>query len=93
MMQRIGIRELRQHASRYLDLVKTGETVEVTEHGRLIALLVPVKAGASFRDQLIASGRLIPASDPFGPLPDPVPLPPGVDMQAILDDVRADRFL
>lgn len=30
-MERIGIRELRQNASRYLAKVKTGETVEVTE--------------------------------------------------------------
>jgi len=39
-MQRIGVRELRQNASRYLSLVKSGETVEVTEQGELIALSV-----------------------------------------------------
>ena len=36
-MERIGVRQLRQHASRYLDRVKAGETVEVTERGRLVA--------------------------------------------------------
>lgn len=40
-MERIGVRELRQHATRYLSRVKAGETVEVTERGRLVALLVP----------------------------------------------------
>ena len=28
-MERIGVRELRQHASRYLDRVKAGESIEV----------------------------------------------------------------
>lgn len=60
-MTRIGIRELRQHASRYLERVKAGEVVEVTERGKLIALLVPPTPAVASRDRLIASGRLIPA--------------------------------
>jgi antitoxin (DNA-binding transcriptional repressor) of toxin-antitoxin stability system len=36
-VERIGIRELRQNASRYLALVKAGQTVEVTERGELVA--------------------------------------------------------
>lgn len=58
---RIGIRELRQHASRYLERVKAGEVVEVTERGKLIALLVSPTPAVASRDRLIASGRLIPA--------------------------------
>lgn len=38
---RAGIRELRQNLSRYVERVKAGETIEVTEHGRLVAALVP----------------------------------------------------
>lgn len=60
-MTRIGIRELRQHASRYLERVKAGEVVEVTERGKLIALLVSPTPSVASRDRLIASGRLIPA--------------------------------
>ncbi|HUZ41325.1 MAG TPA: type II toxin-antitoxin system prevent-host-death family antitoxin [Acidimicrobiales bacterium] len=60
-MTRIGIRELRQHASRYLERVKAGETVEVTERGKLIALLVSPTPAVVSRDRLIAAGRLIPA--------------------------------
>lgn len=41
MTTRAGIRELRQYLSRYIDRVKAGETIEVTEHGRLVAALVP----------------------------------------------------
>jgi len=40
-MARAGVRELRQYLSRYLDRVKAGETIEVTEHGRVVAALVP----------------------------------------------------
>lgn len=41
-MERIGGRELRQNASRYLALVKAGEEVEVSERGTLVAMLVPL---------------------------------------------------
>lgn len=61
-MERIGVRELRQHASRYLERVKSGETVEVTERGRLVALLVPPEPTRAVRDRLIAEGRLIPGT-------------------------------
>lgn len=74
-MERIGVRELRQHASRYLDLVKAGETVEVTERGELVALLVPAPRGDTTRDRLIAARKLIPASAPTGRLRAPRPVP------------------
>jgi len=62
---RIGVRELRQHASRYLEQVKAGEVVEVTERGKLIALLVSPTPAIAARDRLVASRRLVPAKDDF----------------------------
>ncbi len=41
-MRRIGIRELRQNASRYIQLVKEGETIEVTDRGVPVACLTPL---------------------------------------------------
>jgi len=64
-MTRIGVRELRQHASRYLEQVKAGEVVEVTERGTLVALLVSPTPAVAERDRLIASGRLVPAKSAF----------------------------
>ena len=64
-MTGIGVRELRQHASRYLDLVKAGETVEVTERGTLVALLGSPNPAVAVRDRLIASGHLVPATAEF----------------------------
>lgn len=94
-MERIGIRELRQNASRYLALVKAGQTVEVTERGELIALLVPPQRSQSARDRLIGIGKLIPASCPTGRVrsPRPVPIAPGEPTnQELLDAERAERL-
>ena len=38
----VGLRDLRHHTSEVLARVRRGETVDVTEHGRLIARIVPV---------------------------------------------------
>ncbi len=65
LMTRIGVRELRQHASQYLEKVKAGETVEVTQRGKLVALLVSPTPAVGVRDQLVASGRLVPARSAF----------------------------
>lgn len=91
-MERIGVRELRQHATRYLARVKAGETVEVTERGRLIALLVPPSPDSTARERLIASGQLVPGVRPFQ-LPQPAPRPSGAPpTSAVLDDLRAERL-
>lgn len=91
-MERIGVRELRQHASRYLDKVKAGETVEVTERGRLVALLVPPPTEITARERLIAEGRLIPASRPFH-LPSRRPARAGEPTaEEMLDDMREERL-
>jgi prevent-host-death family protein len=90
-MERIGVRELRQHASRYLDLVKRGETVEVTERGQLVALLVPPAPSAAERDRLIAQGRLVPAHRAFAVPQAMVGVGVGATDDA-LDELRAERL-
>ena len=94
-MERIGVRELRQNASRYLALVKAGETVEVTERGELIAVLSPPGGARNTRDRLVASGRLIPATSPSGRLRSsrPVPIAEGEPTnQELLDAEREERL-
>lgn len=41
-MADVGIRELRDHLSRYLERVQAGEELTVTDRGRPIARLVPI---------------------------------------------------
>lgn len=94
-MERIGVRELRQHASRYLALVKTGEIVEVTERGELVALLTPPDQPRSARERLLAAGRLLPATSPSGRLrcSEPVSVAPGEPTnQELLDAQRQERL-
>ena len=42
MAESVGVRELRQNLSKYLDRVKAGEDLVVTEHGHEVARLVPL---------------------------------------------------
>ncbi len=94
-MERIGVRELRQNASRYLALVKAGDTVEVTERGELVALLTPPGASRSMRARLVAAGRLVPAASPSGRLrsPRPVPIAAGEPTnRELLDAEREERL-
>jgi prevent-host-death family protein len=74
---RIGIRELRQHASVYVDLAEKGYTVDITNRGRLVAQLVPVREPGSPLERLIAAGIIEPAEEGggVGDL-DPYPAPP-----------------
>jgi prevent-host-death family protein len=87
-MDRIGVRELRQHASRYLARVATGETIEVTDRGRLIALLVP--APEDPWQELVASGQVIVANGE-GNVTDDAPVDYGIDASARLATMRADE--
>jgi antitoxin (DNA-binding transcriptional repressor) of toxin-antitoxin stability system len=63
---RIGIRELRQHASVYVDLAEKGYTVDITNRGRLVAQLIPVTEPGSPLERLIAAGIIEPAEEPGG---------------------------
>ncbi len=87
-MERIGVRELRQHASRYLDRVKAGESIEVTERGTPVAVLVPAVRD-EVRERLVRDGRLIPARGPRV-LPEPIGTS-GPSTAQVLDELRADR--
>jgi prevent-host-death family protein len=71
----IGIRELRQHASRYLRLVREGQRVAVTDRGALIAYLVPADPPSGLLDRLEAAGEYTPPVGSVLDLPPP-PAPP-----------------
>ena len=72
-MTSIGIRELRQRASEYLRRVEAGETLEVTDRGRPIALLTPIPHVPPL-EQLRASGGLVESEGVIDDLPEPLEL-------------------
>jgi prevent-host-death family protein len=84
-MQRIGVRELRQHASRYLALVARGEQVEVTDRGRPVARLVPIQSTPW--DDLITSQRVAVPTD-SNDIVEEEPLDYGLDATSALQAIR-----
>jgi prevent-host-death family protein len=73
-MERIGVRELRRDASAILRRVAAGESVEVTDRGRPVAVLL--RAMPSGLDRLEREGLLRPAT---GDLLELQPLRPSSD--------------
>ena len=61
--QSVGVRELRQSASKILDQVKDRAVFEITEHGVPVARLVPITK--SLYEEYIAAGLIIPAENPI----------------------------
>jgi prevent-host-death family protein len=85
---RVGVRELRQNLSVYLGRVKQGESLEVTEHGRRVARLVPAAAEESRWDQLVADGRIVLGK---GSLAELGPPPPGIDLRPLSEILQEMR--
>ena len=70
----IGLRELRQNASRYVALAKAGQRIPVTVRGELVAYLVPAEEPTSMFQRLVAAGQVRPATgqgllEGLGPIP------------------------
>ena len=85
------MRELRQHASRYLARVQAGESFHVTDRGRRVARLVP--ADDDPWDDLVAAGVVTPAAEGYDLL-DVVPVESAsgvVTGSEALAELRADE--
>ncbi len=91
-MMRIGVRELRQNASAVLRRVMEGESVEVTQRGRPVAMIVPLPQEDEVVERLVAQGLATPAKGDLTELPPPIKLPPGSKLPSeILEELRADE--
>ena len=86
----VGVRELRQNLSVYLRRVRAGHTLEVTERGEPVALLVPTPGASTALARLVASGR---GTMPAGDLLDlgPPPRRKGVSLSRALAALRKER--
>jgi prevent-host-death family protein len=60
----VGVRELKQHLSDYLDRAERGQTITITERGRPKVLLVPLPGGGDRLADGIAEGWITPATKP-----------------------------
>lgn len=90
-MTSVGVRELRQRASELLRLVEDGETVEITDRGRPVALLTPTPSGTPL-ERMRAVGDVETATGDLDDLPEPLSLPAGIEAPSdVLARLRRDE--
>jgi prevent-host-death family protein len=94
MINKVGIRELRQQASAVMKRVVGGEVIEVTDHGHPIARIVPLRP--SVLDQMVLEGRATEATGDLLDLMDELGLPQAVSAgrqlpSQALAQLRADE--
>lgn len=90
MSETVGVRELRQNLSKYLERVKAGENLVVTERGREVARLIPSGPSEYYAWLAGAFGATIPTRDlveAIDSLPPRDPAPAGTT-DRILDELR-----
>lgn len=86
----IGVRELRQNASKLLDIVKSGAIIEITEHGVPVARLTPIKR--SLYEEYLESGLIKPALNPnWRPTKHPVKIKGTKTSTEVLLAMRAEE--
>lgn len=89
-MASVGIRELRQRASELLRRVEDGESIEITDRGRPVALLGPLPDDPL--ERLRASGDLQESERDLADLPEPISAPPGSELpSSVLARLRQDE--
>jgi len=91
MSKRVGVRELRQNLSKYLDGVKAGDCIVVTEHGRDVAQLLPTGTDG-YADLATSFGTSVPV-DRLERIAARLPVPgaPAGTTDAFLAEGRASR--
>ncbi len=79
----VGISKLRDHLSKYLRAVRKGQAVTIVDRGHPVAHLVPHAETGQLRvrKHTVDVRSVKPSAVKF----------PRIDLDAILDDVRADR--
>jgi len=100
-MLAVAVKEAKNQLSKYLQKVRNGEVVLITDRGRVVAQLAPppLMLGESGEDVLVAlrrlsragvvqlaTGEIKSATADLG-----IELPEGLDAGDLLDEVRADR--
>jgi len=93
-MKTVGLKVLKNKLSEYVRIAASGETVQVTDRGRLVVEMnAPVhKHGKkeSVIERGIREGWFTPAKRPFAPLPPRQPIP-GYTLEQLLADLDRDR--
>jgi prevent-host-death family protein len=95
MPGRVGVRQLRQNLSVYLERVVAGDRLAVTDRGRPVAMLIPFPGAAKLVERLVAEGRAVPPTrtvDDLPPLRGRLPAGLGKRLQRALRETREERL-
>lgn len=91
MTVEVGIRELRANLSSFVDRVKKGEDVILTERGRAVARITQPGDARTRLDELIAQGEVTPPKRPKRPInTEGLPRPIGGTVTDILFELQGD---
>jgi prevent-host-death family protein len=89
-IESVGVRELRQNASKVLDQVKDGAIIEITEHGVPVARILPITK--SLYEEYIEIGLIKPARNPdWRPHPGRAKMPGSKTSTQVLMEMRAEE--
>ena len=89
-MTSVGVRELRQRASELLRRVEAGESIEITDRGRPVAVLAPLPVDPV--ERLRAAGELQASEGEISDLPEPLVARPGAELPSeVLARLRRDE--
>jgi prevent-host-death family protein len=92
-MRRVGVREMRQNLSRFLQQVEDGASFEITDRGRPVARLVPSPEHAGALARLVQRHGVQPPARLRTRWPKPLVPPAGSPSSGdLLDAERAERL-
>jgi antitoxin (DNA-binding transcriptional repressor) of toxin-antitoxin stability system len=91
----MGVREVTRRTSEVFERTSNGETIIVTNRGRVVGIITPPQAYSPQLAELIANGLVLPPEIPGGTeallsMPETVGRPK--DSSADLDDIRDERL-
>ena len=90
-MRKVGLKILKNKLSEYVRLAAAGETVVITDRGRAVAEIVPLRAPVeSVIERGVREGWITPATDRNGNPPPRKPIP-GYTLEQLLADLDKDR--
>jgi prevent-host-death family protein len=94
----VGVRDLKNQLSQYLQYAKDGEKIIVTEHNRIIAeIIVPEKKNTNESiekkfEQLKREGKMILSRRNETLVKKPQITEKKIEWESVYNDVRSDRF-
>lgn len=88
----VGVRELRQNLSVYVDRVRQGETLTVTDRNQIVAVLAPAARDQDAIDRLIAEGRAGAPGRSHHDMPKPLAMRLPRPLSATVRDLGEDKI-